>query len=314
MAQTGSPVSMGVPINYTIAHEMFSGNGTSNGTGKGLQPSSQDQCATLNFSHPVRVDNTQFSIASTVGLLTIMGNFMSLLVVGNILRRRKDTRNGSTIYLFSLASSDFLQALFVYPIHIAAQVKGQWLGGYFTCMLMAYAGNFFYILSAFIVTLLAIVRYGATSRPLSFKPHLERTKLWMHIFLGVVLFSTVISALPFTRLGCISFHASGAICSYDWHTTGLASVSPIMIFATQSVMLLVIITCTAGTIYSLHAQSKRHTAILKRMERNFSMGVVAIATVQVICWGPFVVSTILDDDHSQDVAESSPYRKVWPFW
>jgi hypothetical protein len=284
---------MGVSLNYTMAHgsvdPFYSVNGTMNSTGKVYQPSSS-QCATLNFSHPVKVDNTQFSIASTVGVLTIIGNFMSLLVVGNILRRRKDTRNGSTIYLFSLASSDFLQALFVYPIHIAAQVKGQWIGGYFTCMLMAYAGNFFYILSAFIVTLLAIVRYFATSKPLRFRPHLEHTSLWMYIFLGVVLFATIITALPFTKLGCISFHASGAICSYDWYTQGLASVSTIMILSTQSVMLLVIITCTAGTIYSLHAQSKRHTAILKRMERNFSMGVVAIATVQVICWGPFVVS------------------------
>ncbi|XP_074658702.1 prostaglandin E2 receptor EP4 subtype-like, partial [Tubulanus polymorphus] len=218
-----------------------------------------EQCAPINFSLKIDVNKPQFVVSSTVGIFTTIGNFLSIVILTKIICTRKESRNGSTFYLLALSTSDFLQALFVYPMLIKAQIGGVWSGGVASCNLMAFTGNFFQLLSAMIVSSLALIRFLATYKPFEFQMHLKRLRVWGAILALIFVVAAIVSAIPFTRYGCIALYPSSGVCSYNFQAGGARRISLVLILVLNELALLSIIVFTIGTIISLNAAARSST-------------------------------------------------------
>ncbi|XP_074660364.1 melatonin receptor type 1A-like [Tubulanus polymorphus] len=251
-------------------------------------------CPPIDLARPVHVQRELFYVNTTFGIVAILGNGLSIVLLLRILWLRKETRNGSTISICVLAMSDFLQAVFVYPSIIQSQVHAKWYGGMAMCQFMAFTGNFYQLFSATIVTMLAVIRYLVLGNfsPHLFRVYIKKVSMWAAIILVMGVVTAIASALPFTNLGCIDFYPEAGVCSYSWIVPGKRRVSLYVIIGIDMVALLSTLICTIGTIAMLHRtpwKNKRFNVKRRSRERRISIGVIAIATVQLVCWGPMVV-------------------------
>ena len=150
--------------------------------------------------------------------IAVVGNLLSLIVVGIILKNRRRYKCIPDVLLGALAACDLASALLVHPFTLSAMVQrvSPWPFGHVACLFQSFAINFYFQESFFVQVLLTVDRYFAVSKPLYYHTLCTFKRVLLALTL-VTVFSFCMNSLSlFFGRNQMHVLATVPICLPNW--------------------------------------------------------------------------------------------------
>ncbi|TSK58049.1 Opsin-5 [Bagarius yarrelli] len=198
----------------------------------------------------------------------------------------------------NLAVTDLGAAVSMYPLSVASSWYHSWLGGDVTCIYYGWMGFFFGVASVATLTVMAIVRFTAST---TLQSHTDKiSKKAVQVMLtGTWLYALLWAMFPLIGWGAYGPEPFGLSCTLAWAEMKEHSPSfVISMFAMNLVIpAIIIVCCYLGIILRLHYfyKSLQNGNIIQnkvKMQRRLMLIAILISAGFIGCWTPYGIVSL----------------------
>ena len=270
--------------------------------------------ADFKYSYPTKVI---FTIAmSFTFLVAVLGNSFVIYVI----TKNHSMRTSTNCLITNLAVCDFLITVLQTPNFIRQFYIGDtWLGstvGNVTCRMMNYVGSVLLFCSIFSLDLIAIDRFLAVTRPLTYK----LSSKWV-VKIGISATWLISALLPIKSAlpsNVVIYTDEGSwICDFNRSSRSFERYSSVFCLVGSLVVLTVLYSIIGYRLWRRNVPgevSSNQQALAVRTARKVTVLMITIVIVFFVSWAPVFVFFLLPSSPDISPAIQYPFLFAFTFW
>ena len=243
-------------------------------------------------------------LLASISLPGIFANFFAIVITLRILKI-KAHRLSPNVFVLGLTCIDLVAVLGISFPSFLYYTAGRWLGGVPMCKFQGFIALFSSLASGGVAVAMAVERLLSVLWPIKYRGVTNsKTRAWK-IVLAIVTGTATLSFLPLGGIGGFVKNLSGSFCTFDWFAKDIEDVVYSYVIIVYSViMVIALLFCNIIVIIKLYQQTKKRRSLSVRtatlssskensLEWQFGRMMVVISCVFLLCWTPFMVSSLL---------------------
>ncbi|GAA6103705.1 opsin-5-like [Tachysurus ichikawai] len=240
------------------------------------------------------VDYGAGSFLLLIAILSIVGNLLVLFMA----YKRSSQMKPPEFLSVNLAVTDLGAAVSMYPLSVASLWNHSWLGGDATCIYYGWMGFFFGVASMATLTVMAVVRFSASTTLLSQSKKINKRTVQM-LLAGTWLYAFLWAMFPLIGWGMYGPEPFGLSCTLAWAEMKEHSPSFVISMFTMNLAIpaIIIVCCYFGITLQLHFSYKslQNGNIIKKkvkMQRRLMLIAILISAGFIGCWTPYGIVSL----------------------